>query len=91
MNEPLAFPEWFAIYLKMSTYVRNPQLQITVIGVTEFQVIYTENYEGERADTACVCVRNNFGADTNLTEDLRRREQDESETCALLRITGQHS
>ena len=43
-NGPIAQPDWFVIYLKMVTYVRNPDLKTEIIAVTKFLIIYTEDY-----------------------------------------------
>ena len=43
-NGLIAQPDWFVIYLKMVTYVRNPDLKTEIIAVTKFLIIYTEDY-----------------------------------------------
>ena len=43
-NGPIAQSDWFAIYLKMVTYVRNPDLKTEIIAVTKFLILFTEDY-----------------------------------------------
>ena len=43
-NGPIVQSDWFAIYLKMVTYVRNPDLKTEIIAVTKFLILFTEDY-----------------------------------------------